>query len=70
MDKQYPVRQWAHGADLVVSQLEAQGVRQVFGIPGAKIDKVCYEGNHLILPGREGIKRESAGLLASPCSGI
>ncbi|SYU85973.1 HypC/HybG/HupF family hydrogenase formation chaperone [Klebsiella pneumoniae] len=30
----------------------------------------CYEGNHLILPGREGIKRESAGLLASPCSGI
>lgn len=40
MDKQYPVRQWAHGADLVVSQLEAQGVRQVFGIPGAKIDKV------------------------------
>ena len=33
MDKQYPVRQWAHGADLVVSQLEAQGVRQVFGIP-------------------------------------
>ncbi|EPQ2530970.1 hypothetical protein ACUVHL_002454, partial [Klebsiella pneumoniae] len=21
MDKQYPVRQWAHGADLVVSQL-------------------------------------------------
>lgn len=40
MDKQYPVRQWAHGADLVVSQLEAQGVRQIFGIPGAKIDKV------------------------------
>lgn len=36
MDKQYPQRQWAHGADLVVSQLEAQGVRQVFGIPGAK----------------------------------
>lgn len=40
MDKQYPVRQWAHGVDLVVSQLEAQGVRQVFGIPGSKIDKV------------------------------
>lgn len=39
MDKQYPVRQWAHGADLVVSQLEAQGYA-VFGIPGAKIDKV------------------------------
>jgi len=30
----------------------------------------CYEGNHLILPGREGNKRESAGLLASPCLGI
>lgn len=36
MDKQYPVRQWAHGADLVVSQLEAQGVRQVFGILAPK----------------------------------
>lgn len=23
----------------------------------------CYEGNHLILPGRDGIKREPAGLL-------
>ncbi|WP_437613663.1 acetolactate synthase AlsS [Erwinia sp. V71] len=34
------VQQWAHGADLVVAQLEAQGVKQVFGIPGAKIDKV------------------------------
>ncbi|QLR43784.1 acetolactate synthase AlsS [Enterobacter sp. RHBSTW-00994] len=40
MDNQHPPQQWAHGADLVVSQLEAQGVRQVFGIPGAKIDKV------------------------------
>ncbi|VFS74476.1 Acetolactate synthase, catabolic [Raoultella terrigena] len=40
MDKPRHERQWAHGADLIVSQLEAQGVRQVFGIPGAKIDKV------------------------------
>lgn len=31
---------WQHGADLVVAQLEMQGVKQVFGIPGAKIDKV------------------------------
>lgn len=31
---------WQHGADLVVAQLEVQGVKQVFGIPGAKIDKV------------------------------
>ena len=34
------IQQWTHGADLVVAQLEAQGVKQVFGIPGAKIDKV------------------------------
>ena len=40
MDNQHQPRQWAHGADLIVSQLEAQGVQQVFGIPGAKIDKV------------------------------
>lgn len=31
---------WHCGADLVVAQLEAQGVSHVFGIPGAKIDKV------------------------------
>lgn len=31
---------WNSGADLVVAQLEAQGVEHVFGIPGAKIDKV------------------------------
>lgn len=35
-----------------------------------KLTEKCYEGNHLILPGREGNKRESAGLLASPCLGI
>ncbi|EKS1845292.1 acetolactate synthase AlsS [Cronobacter muytjensii] len=40
MDNENRVRQWAHGADMVVGQLEAQGVKQVFGIPGAKIDKV------------------------------
>jgi acetolactate synthase I/II/III large subunit len=28
------------GADLLVESLEAQGVKHVFGIPGAKIDKV------------------------------
>ena len=33
-------KEWAHGADLIVAQLEAQGVKQVFGIPGAKVDKV------------------------------
>lgn len=31
---------WNSGADLVVAQLEEQGVKQIFGIPGAKIDKV------------------------------
>lgn len=31
---------WNSGADLVVAQLEAQGVNHIFGIPGAKIDKV------------------------------
>jgi acetolactate synthase-1/2/3 large subunit len=32
--------QWKCGADLVVRNLEAQGVGHVFGIPGAKIDRV------------------------------
>lgn len=31
---------WRCGADLVVKNLYAQGVKQVFGIPGAKIDRV------------------------------
>lgn len=31
---------WKCGADLVVKQLEQQGVKQVFGIPGAKIDRL------------------------------
>src|SRR6202007_2110372 len=28
------------GADIVIETLEAHGVKQVFGVPGAKIDKV------------------------------
>lgn len=39
-NKERRVKEWQHGADLVVAQLEAQGVKHVFGIPGAKIDKV------------------------------
>lgn len=35
-----PKIEWKCGADLVVAQLEAQGVKHVFGIPGAKIDRV------------------------------
>src|ERR1700689_2614198 len=30
------------GADVVVEILEAQGTKYVFGVPGAKIDKVFY----------------------------
>src|SRR5215510_6384989 len=30
------------GAELLVRSLEAQGVKYVFGLPGAKIDKVFY----------------------------
>ena len=33
-------KQWQSGADLVVAQLEAQGIKTIFGIPGAKIDRV------------------------------
>ncbi|QGU89541.1 acetolactate synthase AlsS [Erwinia sorbitola] len=40
MKNKTEIQQWAHGADLVVAQLEEQGVKHVFGIPGAKIDKV------------------------------
>ncbi len=39
MDKQYPVRQWAHGADPSSVSWKLRGT-PVFGIPGAKIDKV------------------------------
>ncbi len=28
------------GADVLVRNLKAQGVRHVFGVPGAKIDRV------------------------------
>src|ERR1700756_2627692 len=31
---------WKCGADLVVRNLEEQGVKHVFGIPGAKVDRV------------------------------
>lgn len=34
------IQTWKCGADLVVNHLEQQGVKQVFGIPGAKIDRV------------------------------
>ncbi|EPE9888691.1 acetolactate synthase AlsS [Yersinia ruckeri] len=34
------MQEWKCGADLVVNHLEQQGVKQVFGIPGAKIDRV------------------------------
>ncbi|MFP1805546.1 acetolactate synthase AlsS [Lonsdalea quercina] len=31
---------WACGADLIVKHLEQEGVKYVFGIPGAKVDRV------------------------------
>ncbi len=34
-----------------------------FNASGFYPQGACYEGNHLILPGRDGIKREPAGLL-------
>jgi len=40
MRKKVQDQQWQSGADLVVAQLEAQGVTKIFGIPGAKIDRV------------------------------
>ena len=33
-------QQWKCGADLVVRNLEAHGTKHVFGIPGAKVDRV------------------------------
>jgi acetolactate synthase-1/2/3 large subunit len=48
-------RQWAHGADLVVGQLEAQGVKQVFGIPGRKSTRsltLCWTPPFEIIPVR------------------
>lgn len=40
MSNKNDVREWKSGAELVVRHLEHQGVKQVFGIPGAKIDRV------------------------------
>ena len=40
MKKSDSNKAWQCGADLIVAQLEAQGVKHVFGIPGAKIDRV------------------------------
>ncbi|WP_413527736.1 acetolactate synthase AlsS [Rahnella inusitata] len=47
--------EWNCGADLVVAQLEAQGVKHVFGIPGAKIDRVfdsLLDSNITLVPVR------------------
>lgn len=73
-------RQWAHGADMIVAQLEAQGVKQVFGIPGAKIDKVFdslldssieiipvrHEANAAFIPRRSGVLPARPGWRWSP----
>ena len=41
--------QIATGADVVVETLEAQGVTHVFGVPGAKIDKVFSKSDGWVL---------------------
>ncbi|WP_256743242.1 thiamine pyrophosphate-binding protein, partial [Cronobacter sakazakii] len=66
MDNENRMRQWAHGADMVVGQLEAQGVKQVFGIPGAKIDKVfdsLLDSSIQIIPVRH---EANAAFMAGP----
>ncbi|KFX06084.1 acetolactate synthase [Pectobacterium betavasculorum] len=40
MEKSTEQQSWNSGAELVVKHLEAQGVKHIFGIPGAKIDRV------------------------------
>ena len=46
---------------LITSIPLAASVVEICFLP--KYGAICYEGNHLILPGRDGIKREPAGLL-------
>ncbi|MEQ9887519.1 acetolactate synthase AlsS [Pectobacterium zantedeschiae] len=43
MEKSTEPQSWHCGAELVVKHLEAQGVKHIFGIPGAKIDRVFDE---------------------------
>jgi len=52
---------WNCGADLVVAQLEEQGVKHVFGIPGAKIDRV-FEANAAFMAGAVGRLTGKAGV--------
>nr|WP_113865789.1 acetolactate synthase AlsS [Brenneria salicis]NMN92767.1 acetolactate synthase large subunit [Brenneria salicis ATCC 15712 = DSM 30166]RBP63744.1 acetolactate synthase large subunit [Brenneria salicis ATCC 15712 = DSM 30166]RLM31029.1 acetolactate synthase large subunit [Brenneria salicis ATCC 15712 = DSM 30166] len=40
MEKSNGQRSWDCGASLIVKHLEQQGVKHIFGIPGAKIDRV------------------------------
>ncbi|MEH0873541.1 acetolactate synthase AlsS [Pectobacterium cacticida] len=43
MEKSTKQQCWNSGAELIVRHLETQGVKYVFGIPGAKIDRVFDE---------------------------
>ncbi|GBO47817.1 acetolactate synthase AlsS [Pectobacterium versatile] len=43
MEKSTEQQSWSSGAELIVKHLEAQGVKHIFGIPGAKIDRVFDE---------------------------
>lgn len=43
MEKSTEQQRWSSGAELIVKHLEMQGVKHIFGIPGAKIDRVFDE---------------------------
>src|SRR4029077_8802069 len=73
------------GADIVVETLEARGVKHVFGVPGAKIDKVfdrlldsniktivCrHEQNAAFIAGGIGRLTGKAGVaIATSCPGV
>ncbi len=51
------------GSTLSIGQEMQMGDYYVRQLRGSAPLINCYEGNHLILPGRDGIKREPAGLL-------
>lgn len=74
---------WKCGADLVVAQLEQQGVKHVFGIPGAKIDRVFdslvdssivtipvrHEANAAFMAGAVGRLTSKAGVATATSEG-
>ena len=64
MKKSDSNKAWQCGADLIVAQLEAQGVKHVFGIPGANIETipVRHEANAAFMAGAVGRLTGKAGV--------